>query len=76
MNIRPAKDATKRPATRRELLAHLWGVGLQCNVFKEGAHYAVTAYGRIAATHARRITQYTFDGWAQVVRDVERLSSQ
>lgn len=71
MNIRPAKDPTKCPRTRRELLAHLWGVDIFCNVFKEGAYYAVRTYGRVGATHVRRIDALTFEQWGRVAKDVK-----
>lgn len=71
MNIRPAKDpGTRCPRTRKELLAHLWGIGLYANVFKEGPFWAIQYGNVIAATHRRRIDWDTFDQWAQMVRDV------
>jgi hypothetical protein len=72
MNIRPAKDSANRcPRTRRELLAHLWGIGLYANVFKEGPVWAIQYDTVVAATHRRRINWDTYDQWAQMVRGVK-----
>lgn len=76
MNIRPAKDPTARPRTRRELLSHLWGIGLTgCNIAKEGPFYAITTPRHISATHLRTIDAHTFDGWTARFRDALALDT-
>ncbi len=71
MKISPAKDVKSRPRTRRELLSHLWGVGLNsCNIFKEGPFYAATNGKIIAATHTRCIDSRNFEEWEQFVRNI------
>jgi len=74
MNIAPAKNANAAPKTRRALLSHLWGLGLECNVFKEGPFYAVMAGGIISATHVRAIDDLSFNGWAARVNDTLSLA--
>lgn len=65
MQIKPAKDPENTfPRTRRELLSHLWGVGLgTANIFREGAVYAPQCGGMISATHLRRIGSWSFADW-------------
>lgn len=71
MKIEPNKKPSTRPTTRRALLAHLWGRGINCNVFKEGGRYAITTFGVIAATHTRRIDAFTFEQWEKRILDIE-----
>lgn len=71
MKIEPNKKPTARPTTRRALLSHLWGRGIQCNVFKEAGRYAITAFGIIAATHLRRIDTLTYEQWEKRVLEIE-----
>jgi hypothetical protein len=71
MNIKPAKNPSAHPRTRRELLAHLWGVGITgCNVYKEGAFYTIKRGRTLAATGVRRINTFSFSEWQRKALDV------
>jgi hypothetical protein len=73
MNIKPVNDVTKCPKTRRELLYHLWGVGLtNVNVFREGSYYAITVGRIISATHLKRIGTLTYEQWEKLAKDVPK----
>lgn len=64
------RDASQCPKTRKELLYHLWGVGLNgVNIFREGPFYAAQIGKRIYATHSRRIGNWSFGEWEQKFRE-------
>lgn len=70
MRIAPAKNPNATPRTRKELLYHLWGVGIgDANVFREGAIYAATTGGKIYATHCRMIGNWSFAQWETKFRE-------
>lgn len=73
MKIQPAKDTARAPRTRRELLSHLWGVGLcDANVWREGSRYAIRAGRVISATGVRRLGALTFAQWEHLARTAPR----
>lgn len=75
MKIQPAKDDSARPRTRRELLSHLWGIGLtSANVFREGPYYTLQAGRVLVATHLRCIDTWTFADWARETVAVAALA--
>lgn len=69
LRIEPRK-AGDSPRTRKELLYHLWGVGIaDANIVREGAWYAASTQGRIFATHCRCIGNWTFGDWERKYRE-------